>query len=101
MVFIKPGAGRDPLRLKPENGLEATGVRFSGDRRQPSRETPRVRLPGSRVPPSSLEWIPARVHPPVIDRQTRIQIAFEIAQLILFVGILHLEIGRASCRERV
>jgi hypothetical protein len=33
MVFIKPGAGRDPLRLKPENRLETVGVSFRGDRR--------------------------------------------------------------------
>ena len=87
--FAQPGARGHPLRLEPDNNIDLTRVRVVSDRPQAAGKAVLVNLPGARVRPAGLVVIPARIHPPVIQRDAAIKIVVYKENLALRIGINH------------
>ena len=91
MVFGEPGAGRDSLRLEPDDGLHAFGVRVIADLAQALGKSPRIDFPRARLRPTDrIAGIPAGVHPPVIELQAFFEVAIDEEDLVFRSLVLYI-----------
>ncbi len=91
VLRLQPRAIRDALGLEPQERLEAALVGEVADGAQAIGEALRVGLPGAGAGPFPAARIPARVHPPVVQRHARVQVAADEPPLVLFGSLGHLD----------
>ena len=85
IIRIKERAGRDPLRLKPDNEPHALRMRQLADGPETVRVTHRIRSPCAGLRPVRA-GIPAGVNPPVIEFHTRLREGSDELALSLLAG---------------
>src|SRR5579875_2313554 len=90
-MFPQPTTTSNPLQLEPDNRFDASRVRVIAHRAKTVWKAPRVRFPGSCVPPMVLENIPAGLHPPIVRLDAVLKIPVEEILLVFFVRPLHLD----------
>jgi len=100
VVLVEPRAGRDPLRLEPHQDLHPLGVGVIADRAQAAGKPLRIDFPRADLRPALLLHVPAGVHPPVVELELFLQVAVDVHDLVVGVGLDHLLIGpRAGGHE--
>ena len=91
MVLRQPRAGGHPLRLEPDEDLDALAVGVIGDGPQPAREPRGVHLPRADAgPAAAMVHVPAGVHPPVVELDVLLEVAVDEQDLPGLVGVDHL-----------
>ena len=87
---VQPGVPVDPLRLEPNENLDAFRVRVIADGPETAWEPFGIDLPRADLWPATLLDVPAGVHPPVVQLQPLLEIAVDEFDLVLFVRFGHL-----------
>ena len=101
VVVVEPRAGRDPLRLEPDDDLDAFGVGVIADRPQAAGESRLIDLPRAGLAPISVAGIPTGVHPPVVDLDPLFDVAVDEEFLTGFVGLGHFGVLVRAARRHL
>ena len=86
-------AGCDSLRLEPCQNLHSLAVGVVADGTQAPRKPLGIDLPGAHLRPAVLLDVPAGVHPPAVELEPFLQVAVDVHDLVLLVGLDHLLVG--------